>query len=136
MRDYLFVYGSLMPGRAPAAIAETAARLRPIGAAAVEGRLYDLGEYTGAVHNGGARGMIPGHVLELPGDESVLKSLDAYEGCDPHDPRKSLFVRRRTTARFDDGRELDCWIYVYNREPRGARLIHRGGIEKPSAISC
>jgi gamma-glutamylcyclotransferase (GGCT)/AIG2-like uncharacterized protein YtfP len=50
------VYGTLRPGRAPAAVAAVVATLRPLGAARVRGRLYDLGAYPGAVPDSGAPG--------------------------------------------------------------------------------
>jgi gamma-glutamylcyclotransferase (GGCT)/AIG2-like uncharacterized protein YtfP len=62
-----------------------------------------------------------------------LKSLDAYEGYDPDAPHDSLFARRRVAARLDDGRELQCWVYAYNRDPGDAPLVRRGGQEEAAS---
>jgi gamma-glutamylcyclotransferase (GGCT)/AIG2-like uncharacterized protein YtfP len=115
---HLFVYGTLRPGRAPAAIAAQARRLVTLGAATVRGRVYDLGYYPGAVLDPAVRTTIAGTVLRLPDDPSVLAALDAYEGYVPTDRARSLFVRARTSARLADGRRLACWVYVYNADPR------------------
>ena len=68
MTHHLFVYGTLSPRHAPLEIAATVRRLRPVGQASVRGRLYDLGEYPGAVLSEKSRSVIRGEVFELPGD--------------------------------------------------------------------
>src|SRR5437773_94399 len=42
MPEYLFVYGTLVPGQAPPAIAAAVARLSDAGPATIAGRLLDL----------------------------------------------------------------------------------------------
>jgi gamma-glutamylcyclotransferase (GGCT)/AIG2-like uncharacterized protein YtfP len=117
-KRYLFSYGTLQPRHAPAEIAPTVRRLRRVGKGAVHGRLYDLGEYPGAVlsRNGP---LVIGQVFELPDDPEVLTRLDEYEGFNPQQPHSSLFVRRRCLVKLDSGKKLFCWMYAYNR-PTGA----------------
>lgn len=133
MKDYLFVYGTLSPNYAPGEVANVVRRLRSVGAATVKGRLYDLGEYPGAILDASTRRKISGRVFALPEDQSVLKSLDEYEDYKPHDPDASLFVRKRATVKLDDGRELECWMYVYNRDPGNAPLVSGGDYMKSKA---
>jgi len=73
-----------------------------------------------------APSVIRGKVFELPEDEQVLSSIDAYEGFDPNHPRGSLFVRKRWPVTLEDGSRMTCWIYAYNRKPGDARLIASG----------
>jgi gamma-glutamylcyclotransferase (GGCT)/AIG2-like uncharacterized protein YtfP len=120
--ECLFVYGTLLPGRAPAEIADVVNALVPVGPATVRGRLYDLGEYPGVILNGPAddeADTIPGQVFALPPDPPALaralQRLDAYEAYYPDDPAHSLFVRRRTAIHRLDGLTQSCWIYVYNQ---------------------
>ena len=120
---YLFVYGTLRPGHAPAGIAAQVGTLRELGPAAIRGTLYDLGAYPGAVIDRSAGTTIDGTILRLPDDPSVLAALDAYEGFVPTDRARSLFVRARTSATLADGRRLACWVYVYNRDPRTGRAL-------------
>ena len=126
MSDCLFAYGTLQPGRVPAAVAPLAAKLRPVGRGFVHGVLYDLGRYPGAVPDAGAKTRIAGIVMELPDDENMLARLDAYEGFDPQAPATSEFVRERQVVDLATGGKLECWFYRYNREPRDAPIVKNG----------
>lgn len=124
--QHLFVYGTLSPQLAPPEIAATVRRLRPVGTASVRGRLYDLGEYPGAVLSRTSRSVIRGEVFELPSDAQALDSIDEYEGFQPRKPGSSLFVRRAWTVIMDDGTRLRCWVYVYNGDTRQAQPVRSG----------
>src|SRR4030095_528785 len=101
-------------------------RMQRVGAASVAGRLYDLGDYPGAVLDPNCDAKIIGEVFELPDDDAALAALDAYEGIDPRDPGDSLFVRREAEITLEGGAKLQCWIYVYNRQVESDRLITSG----------
>lgn len=133
MPEHLFVYGTLLPDLAPPGMSARLAELVPLGAARVAGRLYDLGPYPGAVDVGdappsaeAAGPTIRGEVFRLPAEGGLLDRLDAYENHVAHDPRGGLFARRATVAQLDDGRAVDCWIYVYNRSLARATPIPDG----------
>jgi gamma-glutamylcyclotransferase (GGCT)/AIG2-like uncharacterized protein YtfP len=121
--EYLFAYGTLQPGPAPAEIAAAVAGLRIVGAGRVRGVLYDLGAYLGAVLDAGAPANIKGTVFALPDPAGILSELDAYEEFDPTTPETSLFVRELHAVKLDSGATLMCWIYLYNRDPAGARVL-------------
>jgi gamma-glutamylcyclotransferase (GGCT)/AIG2-like uncharacterized protein YtfP len=113
----LFIYGTLHPDRAPAAIAATARRLKPVGKATIRGRRYDLGEYPGVVLSDDPAEIVSGELFLLPeGPKTaeVLARLDAYEDYRPNDPANSLFLRQMTTAMMEDGSRRQCWVYTYN----------------------
>ena len=126
MNEYLFLYGTLLPTQAPKEIASIVKRFRRLGPARVRGKLYDFGEFPGAVLDSSTRTMIQGELVALPSDERILEALDRYEEFDPLDTRKSLFVRKKAKVRMPDGSSREGWIYVYNRRPGGAKLV-RGG---------
>jgi gamma-glutamylcyclotransferase (GGCT)/AIG2-like uncharacterized protein YtfP len=126
MTDHLFVYGTLSPRTAPPEIAATVSRLRPVGPASVRGRLYDLGEYPGAVLSEKSRTLIRGEVFELPRDRSTLTALDNYEGFEPNKPGSSLFLRRVWPVTMDDGKRVRCWVYIYNGTMKGALPLRNG----------
>lgn len=132
MSESLFVYGTLLPTHAPSEIASVVRRLRRVGAGHVQGRLYDFGDYPGAILDSSSGNVISGEVFNLQ-SRSVLPALDLYEGFDAHDPENSLFIRTRSTATLLDGREIECWVYVYNRDPGNAPLIVGGDYEKSEA---
>lgn len=114
MSQYLFVYGTLQPGCAPAQIAGVAARLRPVGEGFVHGALYDVGGYPGAMPHADAAGKIFGTVMGLPDDPDVLRELDAYEEIDPQAPETSEYVRELQLVELVAGGTLECWFYRYN----------------------
>jgi gamma-glutamylcyclotransferase (GGCT)/AIG2-like uncharacterized protein YtfP len=115
----LFLYGTLHPDRAPAEIASAARRLTPLGPATIHARVYNLGEYPGAVLDDRddqpdpTAPPLPGHLFAVP-DSQTLAALDRYEDFRPHDPAASLFLRVETTATLPDGTRHTCQVYVYN----------------------
>jgi len=122
MTGHLFVYGTLRAGREPPGLASLLAGRRRRAPARVPGRLHDLGAYPGAILDPEA-GEVVGELVEVaPADLAIL---DRYEDHDPAAPATSLFRRVRTRARLPDG-PRDCWIYVYNRDPKGAPVVAGG----------
>jgi gamma-glutamylcyclotransferase (GGCT)/AIG2-like uncharacterized protein YtfP len=126
MAEYLFTYGTLQPGHAPAMIASAAARLLPFGEGRVQGTLYDFGRYPGAVLDADSGRTIFGTIYELPDDPSVLSQLDDYEDCYADAPALSQYLRVLHPVALAKGETLHCWIYVYNRDVRSARVVESG----------
>ena len=126
MSQHLFVYGTLRPSEAPEEIASIVKRFRRLGSAYVRGRLYDLGEFPGAVLDPSSRTMIHGELVALPSDERILAALDRYEEFKPLAPKKSLFIRKKAQVLMANGNSCEGWIYVYNRPLGNAKLV-RGG---------
>jgi gamma-glutamylcyclotransferase (GGCT)/AIG2-like uncharacterized protein YtfP len=124
--EYLFVYGTLLSEQASPEIAGLIRQLERIGPATIRGRLYDLGEYPGAIVEPSARTLIHGEVYRLPSDRNLLTKLDRYEEYNPQAPQDSLFVRIRCLAETFDERILECWVYAYNGNVKIAPLISSG----------
>ena len=106
MPDLLFIYGTLHPDRAPAAIAPTARLLKPFDRATIQGRLYDLGPYPGVVLTDDPADIVPGELFQLPDDPAILARLDDYEDFRPSDPAGSLFLRQQVLATLCSARLL------------------------------
>lgn len=124
--EYLFLYGTLLADGVPDELVGALKSLRRIGPAHVRGRLYDLGEYPGAILAKSSKGLIRGEVFELPAAPAILKALDNYEEFDPANREDSLFIRTKAKATLLDGRKVDCWMYVYNDDPGTAPLLADG----------
>jgi gamma-glutamylcyclotransferase (GGCT)/AIG2-like uncharacterized protein YtfP len=96
---FVFVYGTLRRGGIRAL-----PRIFPdsefVGAANVNGRLYDFGEYPGLILDE-SNSMVTGEVYEI--DEETLKRLDEIEVS-------SNYLRKQTEITVND-REVTCWIY-------------------------
>jgi gamma-glutamylcyclotransferase (GGCT)/AIG2-like uncharacterized protein YtfP len=133
MSEHLFLYGTLLPGDEAGESSGIVRKLKRVGSATVRGRLYDFGDYPGAVIDRSAKTSIKGELFELPNDDSTLKALDDYEEFNRTDRKNSLFVRIRTVAELHDGRRLNAWVYVYNRDPGSARLIASGDYSESKA---
>jgi gamma-glutamylcyclotransferase (GGCT)/AIG2-like uncharacterized protein YtfP len=125
--QYVFVYGTLLPGHAPASIADVANRLKVIGPATTPGRLYHLGPYPGCILDRECSNAIHGQLLEIPHPiDPILAKLDWYEAYVAGDPQGSLFTRTTCCVKLADGRQQTAWVYVYNRDVTNARLIQSG----------
>lgn len=124
--QHLFAYGTLQPGLIPPELAPLMAGISVIARGSVPGVLYDLGGYPGAVLDPRAESRIQGVVYRLPEEPSALAQLDDYEEYDPAAPGESLFRRILHSVTTANHGNLDCWIYVYNRNPGAAPVIPGG----------
>lgn len=121
----IFVYGTLHPAHQPEHVRRWAPPMVSVGVATVNGRLYDLGSFPGLVLEDGG-GLVHGAVFSIADDPEVWRLFDRYEGFMPQRPAESLFRRERCLATFDQGLEIDCWTYVYNRSVHDAPLVPEG----------
>ncbi|ACL72410.1 gamma-glutamylcyclotransferase family protein [Thioalkalivibrio sulfidiphilus] len=116
MREYLFVYGTLM-GETPDAGVNRVLRqyCEDAGEGWVPGRLYRLGWYPGLVLEAGSRARrVPGRLLKLKAPARCWPVLDAYEGYRPEAPAHGEYRRCRVRVeRVSGGRSLLAWVYVY-----------------------
>ncbi len=114
----LFVYGTLRREAAPRVLRPHLARARRMGGGRLPGRLYDLGDYPGAVPDEGCGAWVVGEVLTLPPDPALLARLDHYEDGD--------FRRVVRRVWLDDGSSCPCWVYAYVRDPGEAPRVEGG----------
>jgi gamma-glutamylcyclotransferase (GGCT)/AIG2-like uncharacterized protein YtfP len=115
---HLFAYGTLQPGLAPAEITPVMEKLRLVGEGFIDGKLYDLGAYPGAVFDPASAWIIYGTVYELPEDAEVLRQLDAYEGPE--------YARIEQLAVLTAGGVVNCWVYDYQGRPDEEHFIESG----------
>ncbi len=121
----LFVYGTLRKGYSLHRVLRRI-RARYVGKGRIQGSLYDLGEFPGAVTSSSVRKRIEGEVYELPHPDAQLKELDRLEEFDSDRPEDSLFVRRMSTVRLASGRRMRAWVYFLPRRPLKGRPIAQG----------
>lgn len=123
--ERLFVYGTLRRGFSLHPYLRKSA-VRYLGKGKIQGSLYDLGEYPGAVPSSSPHREIEGEVYELLDAKKQLEELDRIEEFHPDRPEDSLFVRRVSVVRLDKGRRFKAWVYFLARRPSKARPIHSG----------
>jgi len=122
--NYLFVYGTLLNGDNEFAIyLKNNCRFYANGK--FKGRLYDVGEYPGAIADNQTKGYVYGGIFLIYDTERVLKQLDDYEGFGPEQEQPNLFVRDIISIDSNNG-PLDCWCYLYNLPVEGLPLIASG----------
>ena len=116
---HIFVYGSLISAYTMQEELGISDQLRWVQAFCIQGSLYHLGEYPGAVlENEG--GLIQGELYEIL-EEDCLKILDQYEGFDSLKQRQSLFIRQVIRDY-----SVPFYIYVYNQSVKTVPCIEDG----------
>jgi gamma-glutamylcyclotransferase (GGCT)/AIG2-like uncharacterized protein YtfP len=117
---YLFVYGLLMRGCELHYHMESTVF---VGEGRTSGSLWSLGRYPGLT---AGPGTVRGEVYRADDMPAALDILDDVEEYAADDPAASLYVRAVRPVRLDDGREVDAWVYLYNRPTAGATRIASG----------
>jgi gamma-glutamylcyclotransferase (GGCT)/AIG2-like uncharacterized protein YtfP len=123
--DYLFVYGTLLPGTASETIGSILRRVRRVGEASVRGVLHDMGNYPAFTLDPRGESIVRGELLIVPSPAAWMR-LDLYEGFNRANPQLSLFRRQPCIATKADGEEVECSIYVYNRDVSNSAQIPSG----------
>ena len=122
--NYLFVYGTLLN-----ADNEFAIYLKNncsfYATSKFKGRLYDVGEYPGAIADDQYTGYVYGSIFIMKDAASALKHLDYYEGFGPEQEQPNLFVRETIKVEIENGL-ISCWCYLYNLSVDGLPLIISG----------
>ena len=129
MPTHLFVYGTLRAAFSNAPAMHLRQHSRYIGEGGINGRLYDIGSYPGALYLPDESTLIHGSVYTLFSDSqaNVLRLLDEYEGVQatPSESEPDEYVRRIvpvTCAR----QLINCWVYLYNWPVDSLRQITSG----------
>ncbi len=123
--DPLFVYGTLRRGfRSHSMLQRLHARFLTTGH--VRGRLYDLGEYPGAVESASDAERVHGELYLLPKAAQSFSVVDRFEGFDPVHSRSNLFERMRTTVVLAGGGQTQAWIYWMGNVHRARRRVPSG----------
>jgi len=121
-KDYLFVYGTLRDGYDLKLKDKISADIEYIGKAKVEGSLYDLGKYPGAVKEK-EKNEIIGDVFVVNNPDKVFKILDKYEGYLNENKQNSEFVRKKNRVKLNSGKSVVAWVYWYNYDLQGKSRI-------------
>ena len=83
----------------------------------MRGRLYGLGRYPGAVPAANPDEWVRGEVYQMGDSTALMAVLDEYEGSD--------FERAVSSVQTEEGRKIECWVYLYVGRTPG-RLIESG----------
>lgn len=126
MIAHLFVYGSLMSTAGHPMGERLGREGRLLGPASMQGRLYRLSWYPGAVDSDVPDQRVQGEVYALPDPARALQWLDAYEGLDPHAPDSHEYARVERPVRVATGGDLTAWVYLYRLSVAGLAPVPGG----------
>ncbi|MDR3693851.1 gamma-glutamylcyclotransferase family protein [Mucilaginibacter sp.] len=90
-----------------------------------KGKLYDIGEYPGAVYQPDEELFVYGDNFIMNDPDQTLKILDEYEGFGENEEQPNLFTRALIEAETDKGL-INCRVYLYNLKTAGLRQITSG----------
>ena len=114
----LFVYGTLRKSAKHTLHRLLLERADFLGTGSIQGKLYDLGRYPGAVCSSRSSDRVTGEIYRLRGGEKSFELLDRYEG--------KQFKRRRVSVLLRTGARLGAWAYLYCGAVREPRRITSG----------
>ena len=124
MNDKLFVYGTLLDEDNKYGV-YLRDNSKFYSQGTVKGKLYNIGEYPGAVLLPNNDDAIYGIILKMDDPETALELIDIYEGFGEGHQQPNEFIRILTDADTENG-PVTCWIYVYNLPTQGLILIESG----------
>lgn len=122
---FLFVYGSLRRGGSRHALL-LGAGARAVADGTISGKLYEFGDYPGAVKTADRKRRVRGEVYAFADHAAGLARIDKLESFFPGRSAKSLFVRRLVEVDLDGGRSVEAWVYFYNRPVKRGREMFAG----------
>ena len=93
-----------------------------IGTGTLQGKLYDLGSYPGAIISKTKSDLIYGEVYRLKNPSTVFTMLDQYEGKN--------FRRKIVPIALDRVGSVHCWVYLYTGTRSGHKVISSGNYVK------
>jgi gamma-glutamylcyclotransferase (GGCT)/AIG2-like uncharacterized protein YtfP len=124
----LFVYGSLLSGTGQRPVDRVLGeRAEDRGPGFIRARLYDLGEYPGAVPSAEPGDRVLGRLFRLRVPAPALARLDRYERYDARCEPASEFLRREVEVRLSGyGPPVAAWVYYYNKPVSHRRRVRPG----------
>jgi len=126
---FVFVYGSLRSGFQSTAYEYISRYFNFFGEAKVKGKLFDLGEYPGAVptqDDSFIRGEL--YIVKNENEFSwAIAQLDDYEGV-LVEPNEKPMYRREIADIYVNDAIVPAWIYWYNGNVNDKPVISSGDI--------
>jgi gamma-glutamylcyclotransferase (GGCT)/AIG2-like uncharacterized protein YtfP len=122
--NYLFVYGTLLDEKNKFGdyLKNNSAYYQE---GKFKGKLYNIGEYPGAIHQPESETYIYGSIFMMYNAAEVLKTLDDYEGFGNDYSQPNEFIRELITVETGNV-PLRCWVYLYNWPVDSPKLIISG----------
>lgn len=124
MTDLLFVYGTLQ--RHGGAHHLLAGHVTPVGAARLQGRLFEVAGYPGAVLSSDPGDRVHGELYRMHDAPTLLARLDAYEEIGPQFSMPHEYRRETVPITDAAGKSHTAWTYLYARDTGGLAIVKKG----------
>lgn len=126
MPEYLFVYGTLRQNANHPMHQQLATHARFVAMALLQACLYQVSYYPGAVPSNNVANQVLGELYQLLQPEQLLPLLDNYEECGEGFAQPQEYRRELQQVTLEDGASVSAWVYIYNRDTSGLKLITSG----------
>lgn len=124
MSEYLFVYGTLGRNVGHEMHKHLVSHADYAGEGTFTGILYRVAHYPGAIASYQPSDIVHGELYRIRDSDALFAALDPYESCGPNDPEPTKYVRVTATIHGADGKAVQAWIYLYNRDvTKFARIV-------------
>ncbi|MBS2099298.1 gamma-glutamylcyclotransferase family protein [Carboxylicivirga linearis] len=123
---FLFVYGTLLHKVDSRMANFLKANAKKIGSGYMIGRLYEINGYPGVIKSTNTEDKVFGNIFELDDTDMVFKELDQYEEVGIEFKQPNEYKREQITAYFEDGKNMNCWVYTYNHSIEKLTRIESG----------
>lgn len=123
---FIFIYGTLLPEYSHPMSDWLKLHSRPVCKGAVSGELYLVDDYPGLVYLPFSGQWTKGWIVELNDPEINLQKLDLYEGIGENPNDEDEYRREIIPVKGDDSLWRDCWVYIFNKDPKGLKKIDSG----------
>jgi len=135
-KKHLFLYGSLLGNIKEEKVEKMFKdNCHFITKGFILGKLYDLGEYPGAIPTTNKDDKVFGKIFWVKHPRRTFRILDEYEEYFPKNPKKSLFIRCKTKAYLlPSENNIKCWTYFYNQKIDKEPQINSGNYLKNSMV--
>lgn len=124
--EFVFVYGTLRQEARHPAHEMLARRAELVGLAWLQGQLFELGNYPGAVLSDNPSDRVLGELYLLTDPKATLALLDDYEGSSEAFPEPHEYRRRRIDVQSFGGGTISAWVYLYALPTKDLRRISGG----------
>lgn len=126
MLEFLFVYGSLRRYANNPISTLLATHSDYVSTGVMQGMLYEIAGYPGAVESDDANNRVFGEIYRLHNPRWLLAELDAYEECSSDFPAPHEYMRKPLNITQPDNHTIKAWVYIYNWDVNQHQCIPSG----------
>ncbi len=126
LKEYIFVYGTLRKNSGCKMHNILAKHCRYLSEGYIQGRLYEVNGYPGAVQSGRQTERVSGEIYRINAVEIVLAKLDHYEECTVDFPHPHEYTREKLPVFLPQGRTVSAWVYLFNHDTTALEQIRCG----------